>query len=522
MFIIIGIITGLLVLFAEQMLNGGPRIGDEDESWFSLSRVDASGWFKAALSALICGAAMFCVPKLSYDSPALVAFYIAFAVMLMALCREWHYNESSDLSELVPFLILTGIFGALLLHVESWMAFGIVAHSMMHWFAWGLTALTLGYIIVRHLRLNHELVWLMPAFAIIALVAFVWTGVLTGTQAAAMAKLANEEEQELADTTAEETVTPGEDSRFVQEWTSNENNRLDNDFSAKLAEKAKAEDGEITADIVEEAVLENCGHDARLLAIWANAFGLWDDPNDYDELLTNEGTYLSDEGIQLYHKLEGYLAAVEVVRDDAPADGTNTGYDDGFVVSGSSGITGDRSGTRFTSPDKEVEQFWLMDRCSNLVYKNPPDHKKGKTDEPEPEPEPEPKYNKDPNKAPKKNTEPNDDKGPGENTNNKKDPQHSTKDTKDSTSNSGKTSEEVKKDQEEKAKINQDQKTGKDNNNASTPAPSKDTKVDNNGDKGTGNGGINTPTPTKDKAKEADTGKTINDKAGEEWGGPSD
>ena len=80
----------------------------------------------------------------------------------------------------------------------------------------------------------------------------------------------------------------------------------------------------------------------------------------------------------------------------------------------------------------------------------------------------------------------------------------------------------MKKDQEEKAKINQDQKTGKDNNNASTPAPSKDTKVDNNGDKGTGNGGINTPTPTKDKAKEADTGKTINDKAGEEWGGPSD
>ena len=64
---------------------------------------------------------------------------------------------------------------------------------------------------------------------------------------------------------------------------------------------------------------------------------------------------------------------------------------------------------------------------------------------------------------------------------------------------------------------NKNQKTGSDSNKPSTPTPSKDTKVDNNGDKGTGNGGANKPTPTQEKPKEI-----ANDSAGEAWGGPSD
>lgn len=131
-----------------------------------------------------------------------------------------------------------------------------------------------------------------------------------------------------------------------------------------------------------------------------------------------------------------------------------------------------------------------------------------------------PKYNKDPNKAPKKNTEPNDDKGPGPNTNNPSDPQHSTKDTPDSS-----TSGDYKdyRDNIDKLEdVNKNQKTGNDSNKPSTPKPTPDTKVDNNGDKGNGNGSANTPTPVKDKAKEKETGKPIDDKAGEAWEGPSD
>ncbi len=120
-----------------------------------------------------------------------------------------------------------------------------------------------------------------------------------------------------------------------------------------------------------------------------------------------------------------------------------------------------------------------------------------------------PKYDKDPSKAPKKNTEPNDDKGPGPNTNNPSNPNKSSKDTNDSTS-SGANTDNLKD-------TNKNQKTGSDSNKPSTPAPSKDTNVDNNGDKGTGNGGANKPTPTQEKPKEI-----ANDSAGEAWGGPSD
>ena len=335
-------------------------------------------------------------------------------------------------------------------------------------------------------------------------------------------------------TSTETTAKNGIDSRFVQKWTSNKGNRLDANFASKLVKKAGG--AAITPNIVKEAVLENCGHDARQLAIWANAFKLWPDPNDYQALVTSDKKYLSDDGISLYNKLEGYMAATHIKREKAPSNGVNSGYDGQFVFASIGGISGDRAGTKFESPDPDVKEFWLMDRCSNLVYEGvrPAGVPTGKTDNPKPpkgkgNPKPgkpdnptTPKYNKDPNKAPKKNTEPNDDKGPGPNTNNPKDPKHSSKDTKDSSSNSGKSYKEYKEGVQEKAKINKEQKTGSDSNKPSTPAPKPSTNVDNNGDKGTGNGGINKPTPVQPKPKEADTGKEIKDSPGEAWEGPSD
>ncbi len=107
-----------------------------------------------------------------------------------------------------------------------------------------------------------------------------------------------------------------------------------------------------------------------------------------------------------------------------------------------------------------------------------------------------PKYNKDPNKAPKKNTEPNDDKGPGPNTNNPSNPNKSSKDTPDSSSSM--TYDEYKNNVDNLKNINENQKTGSDSNKPSTPAPSSNTNVDNNGDKGNGGAPINTPTPKKE------------------------
>ena len=144
---------------------------------------------------------------------------------------------------------------------------------------------------------------------------------------------------------------------------------------------------------------------------------------------------------------------------------------------------------------------------------------------PTPTPTPDPPEPSNPKKDPSKltdvNTEPNDDKGPGPDTNNPSDSQHSTAD-ESTNSTSYDSYDDYKADIKELEEVNESQKTGGDSNEPSTPAPTKDTNVDNNADKGTGNGGIDKPTETKEPAKEADSGKPTDSKPGEAWGGPKD
>lgn len=130
-----------------------------------------------------------------------------------------------------------------------------------------------------------------------------------------------------------------------------------------------------------------------------------------------------------------------------------------------------------------------------------------------------PSYDKDPSKAPKKNTEPNDDKGPGPNTNSGGD--KSTKEQKDNSNNKS-SYKEYKEDIQKKKDTNETQKKSGDSNKPSSTPKKEPAKVDNNGDKGTGNGGADKPTPKKEPAKESGSGKSINNKPGEAWGGPSD
>ena len=178
-------------------------------------------------------------------------------------------------------------------------------------------------------------------------------------------------------------AVPEEVEEYLVKWTKKESNRIDSEFADKL--KAEAGDGEITADIVKEVILQDCKEDPSVLAIWGYNFGLYDDPDKYEPLMTKEDgkEKLSDKGVQLYNKIEGYLEAVTAVREDAPEGGVNTGYDDGYVVASESGISGDRSGTKITCPNGDY--FWVMDRCANIVYrpsKTPKNVPRGDTDEP--------------------------------------------------------------------------------------------------------------------------------------------
>ena len=528
--IIVAIAVFVVIVIARRMLNG------EDAVTTNMMYV------KSVVVGMVVGAIDYLSTIISGETGTLWLCWAFLGVMLClyAWLAYWWQAEGGTWTEMIPFAILAGLFywpaKAAAMTTTAFCDGNVTAGIIAILPTLALVAV-LGYFVASHLWFLHNEVdqvhrgdkpeikeqkqrkaSLRKGLAIAS--AFVTAFALALVVYAGVDWSAEQPDSEASAATTE-TQEIGEDEKFVQNWTDNGNNRLDDQFATKLAEKAKASGGEITADIVEEAVLENCGHDARLLAIWSNAFGLWDDPNDYEALLTADKKYLSEEGIQLYYRLEGYLKAVKVVREPAPADGTNTGYDNGYVVATSAGVSGDRTGTKFTSPDKDVEPFWLMDRCSNLVYRKAPKVPTGHTDNPGRGDNPSgPKYNKDPNKAPKTDTEPNDDPGPGPDTNNPKNPNKSSKDTDDS-STSG-SYDDYKKGVEEKKEVNQNQKKGGDSNTSSTPKPSPKANVDNNADKGTGNGSIDTPTPQKPKAKEADSGKEINNKAGEAWEGPAD
>ena len=306
----------------------------------------------------------------------------------------------------------------------------------------------------------------------------------------------SEEEVEIGEPEEEPPTAVDEmrDSRFTQEWVKNEKNRINSEFSKELAKKAKDEDGEITPDIVKETVLEDCGHDARLLAIWANALDLWDDPNNYEDLLTSDKKYLSELGISLYNEVKGYLEAMTITREEAPEDGVNTGYDGGYVVAPSAGITGDRTGTSFTSYDGE-DKFWLMDRCGNFVYRGKvPKVPTGKTDEPKKTKKGKgdnsrPRYTKNPKKMKGRHSGKNDDKGPGEKTIDPNDKNKSTKDTS-----KGKNGSSSSKDYSSPKEYN--------NNNSES-------------DKNTGGGNNQQEGSTDDKAKEQPKDTVKDDKPNE-------
>lgn len=319
-------------------------------------------------------------------------------------------------------------------------------------------------------------------------------------------KIESTEPEKEATEASEPVVEDTRDPRFIQEAIGHENWRLCDDFSVRLGERAKEDKRtEVVPQDTTDEVLSLCGHSAELLKFYASseAFKLCSAELDIKELLTSDGTYLSDEGIALYYRLEGAFKMCKQERAFAPASGTNTGWDSGVVVAENPGISGETKSTRYTTPSGYA--FDVMDRCANVVFHNPPkDYPKGRTDE------------KDPSKAPKTNTEPGD--GPDPNTNTGVGSKVSAA---DQPNNSGsKTYEEYVKDNSELQKTNEEQQQGGSPNTPST-RPSGDVTVDNNGDGDSGHAPIDEPTPTAPLAKTED-GEPIATDPGVPWGGPPD
>ena len=554
MFIIIGLVVLLLILFAEQFMNGGPR-----EGGVTFSEVDGSGWGKAFTAALICGTVAFFAPKLFCDSIWLIIMLVALIIMLASLCVEWHRNKYPDMFETVPCIILAWIIGGLTIYTATRIDRGTIFDAMSMWAAIAMTVLTVLYIVVAHLARNHELGWLLPVFAVFAIVAMLGSSIGTGAFAASMAAreqtadAISSEEQAVADVdtyvegltdeeVAEEKAVAGDveearasgDIHFYNDdvqggtvdddfdygpnpWVDGKDaGYYHDDFAARrardpalLAGTMLALDATYGTDFIGETLYE--GYDERLNMLKrANAASR--------VLTTNRTIFMNgNDAVNKFFrsakKIE--LRKVAELKDqvymyNATLSGIpglvvyESDVDSGWCLIYTFEIKGSEEsiafhipcGYQWTNASEKINVEPTKKPTKTKTPKKPEKPEKPDKPEPEPEPEPEPdpkpEYDKDPSKAPDKNTEPNDDKGPGPDTNNKKDKNHSKEDSKDSTTNQ--THDETKKEQKDKADTNKNQKTGNDDNKPSTTPSKQDTKSDNNGDAGK----INEPTKTKE------------------------
>lgn len=541
MFVIYGIVVLLLVLFLEQFLNGGER-----EGGVTFSEVDGYGWRNAIVGALGTGVAAYFAPRLFDHSIWLVVILAGLIAMLVYICTEWHGNVYPDMVETVLAILLTVIVGGFAIYTSTRINRGLVFDAFAMWAAIAATVFTIAYIIVMYLARNHELKWLLPAFAMFAVAALLFTSIGTGVVSASMVKrdegVAEElavieaeaaddagEEYEVADGAPTEDVVISDDVHFYNDdvqggeveddfdfgpnpWKEGEDvYYYVSDFEARrakdpalLAATMVALDGTLGTDFIGEVLYE--GYDERLNMLEradAAARVLAADPELFarsneavNKLFASASkvelkklTGLEDQLYMYNATISGIPGIVSYVSD----------FDEGWCLVWTFQIKDGSNTTQEIAFHIPCGYQWTNGAEKiNVVPEKKPDKvtQPGKDPtptptpepEPEPEPDPKPKYKKDPSKAPNKNTEPNDDKGPGPDTNNDKDPQHSTKDTADSTT--SQTHDETKKNQQDKADTNKNQKTGNDSSQPSTDKPKQDTKVDNNGDK------INKPTKT--------------------------
>ncbi len=175
--------------------------------------------------------------------------------------------------------------------------------------------------------------------------------------------------------------------QYTQVAANNDGNRVIGDFATRYA-TATAEANNLTEGQI-TVLLEESGKSGQVLAAWAHAFGLHEDPNKWDQLV--DGSCLSSEGITLHNQLDGVLSASGTTFEEAeaPADGYNSGVHEGtFGTSSTQGVYGDRKAIKVTLKDGTV--VYIMVRCGNPVFPGkPPGIPDVPTDNPPPPPPPE-------------------------------------------------------------------------------------------------------------------------------------
>lgn len=100
---------------------------------------------------------------------------------------------------------------------------------------------------------------------------------------------------------------------------------------------------------------------------------------DVDQTTLFKDGWATPEAVQLVAEMQLALGQATIVAEEAPANGTNSGVDQGVVVSSATpGIRGDRRAIKITLSNGRV--FWVMARCGNVVTTGRSSFPPGKTE----------------------------------------------------------------------------------------------------------------------------------------------
>jgi len=151
------------------------------------------------------------------------------------------------------------------------------------------------------------------------------------------------------------------------------NNRWFTDGIVEIQSATTEEEATIAAQVW----LEKIKTDPNLL-VGAAKFFLKRDVNK--EALVDANGNATDATIQLVTELSLAIATAQtIVPAEAPADGYNSGVENGTIVQ-SSGVSGDRTAIQITLANGE--NIWILGRCGNPVTTESSGLPTGKTDNP--------------------------------------------------------------------------------------------------------------------------------------------
>lgn len=219
---------------------------------------------------------------------------------------------------------------------------------------------------------NSGCLWTIAKFvgAILLLLLIIWAGSNVISYFTDDTPTQTQQAQNAQTQSEQKTQETQPDEKFRQVPDDKADYRVDAGFKDAY-QKAYLDNGGNVQKAATDVILARSANNAGRSATWAYALGIWEDPNNITGLVTEDGNFLSADGIKLWKSLETVIRGSVITQVEVPAELYNSGTDSQgrFFFFEQSGIQGDRTGLKIILPSGKV--VYLLLRCGNVATPSP-------------------------------------------------------------------------------------------------------------------------------------------------------